>query len=79
MHAAHPIPSRSSSIIDDLKLINPQVVVKGSGDDGHPCDAAHLELKDIGTGDGAQNGAAVKDVVTQIITAMAATQATHRR
>lgn len=59
-------------IIDDLKLQNPQVVVKGIGATDIPVTLPTLELKNIGTGDGAQNGAAVKDVVVQIITAMAA-------
>lgn len=59
-------------IIDDLKLTNPQVVVKGLGAADIPVTLPSLELKNIGNGDGAQNGAAVKDVVSQIITAMAA-------
>lgn len=59
-------------IVDDLKLENPQVVVKGIGAADVPVTLPSLDLKNIGTGDSAQNGAAVKDVVTQIITAMAA-------
>lgn len=59
-------------IIDDLTLTNPVVVVKGLGATDIPVTLPSLELKNIGTGEGAQNGAAVKDVVTQIITAMAA-------
>jgi hypothetical protein len=34
-----------------------------------------MAMKNIGTGDGAENGAAVKDVVMQVITAMAANAA----
>jgi hypothetical protein len=59
-------------IIDDLTLSNPQVVVKGLGATDIPVTLPTIELKNIGTGDGASNGAAVKDVVAQIITAMAA-------
>jgi hypothetical protein len=59
-------------VIDQLTLTNPQVVVKGLGATDIPVTLPSLELKNIGTGDGAQNGAAVKDVVVQIITAMAA-------
>lgn len=59
-------------IIDDLTLSNPQVVVKGLGATDIPVTLPTLELKNIGTGDGAGNGAAVKDVVAQVITAMAA-------
>lgn len=59
-------------IIDDLKLSNPQVVVKGIGATDIPLSLPSIELKNIGTGEGAQNGAAVKDVLGQVITAMAA-------
>lgn len=59
-------------IIDDLKLNNPQVVVKGIGATDIPLSLPSIELKDIGNGQGAQNGAAVKDVLGQVITAMAA-------
>lgn len=59
-------------IIDDLTLSNPQVVVKGLGATDIPVTLPTIELKNVGTGDGSQNGAAVKDVVTQVITAMAA-------
>ena len=34
-----------------------------------------MAMKNIGTGEGAENGAAVKDVVMQVITAMAANAA----
>ena len=59
-------------IIDDLTLSNPQVVVKGLGATDIPVTLPTIELKNVGTGDGSQNGAAVKDVVAQVITAMAA-------
>jgi hypothetical protein len=59
-------------IIDDLKLGNPQVVIKGVGATDIPLSLPSIELKNIGTGGGAQNGAAVKDVLGQVITAMAA-------
>jgi hypothetical protein len=58
-------------IIDELRVNNPEVVVKGlpSGDLTVPIPS--LTLKGVGTGEGANNGAAVKDVVMQVITAMA--------
>lgn len=59
-------------VIDDLTLTNPVVVVKGLGATDIPVTLPSIELKNIGTGEGSQNGAAVKDVVVQIITAMAA-------
>lgn len=59
-------------IIDDLTLSNPTVVVKGLGATDIPVTLPTIEMKGIGTGEGANNGAAVKDVITQIITAMAA-------
>jgi hypothetical protein len=59
-------------IIDDLKLSNAQVVVRGIGAADIPVSLPSIELKNVGTGDGSKNGAAVKDVVSQVITAMAA-------
>lgn len=59
-------------VIDDLKLNDSQVVIKGVGATDIPLTLPSIDLKNIGTGDGASNGAAVKDVVMQIITAMAA-------
>jgi hypothetical protein len=59
-------------IIDDLKLDNPQVVVKGFGATDIPLSLPSIELKNIGTGNGSQNGAAMKDVLGQVMTAIAA-------
>ena len=59
-------------IIDELKLNNPQVIVKGIGATDIPLTLPSIDLKDIGTGAGANNGAALKDVIGQVITAMAA-------
>lgn len=59
-------------IIDDLKLDNPQVVVKGLGAADIPLSLPSIELKNIGTGNGSQNGAAMKDVLGQVMTAIAA-------
>jgi hypothetical protein len=59
-------------IIDDLKLTNAQVIVKGIGATDIPVTLPSIDLKNVGTGDGSKNGAAVKDVVMQVITAMAA-------
>lgn len=74
-------PSESSSqkssrklIIDELKVQDAQVVI-------HPnvpglaneimVPVPSIEMKNVGTGEGAQNGAAMKDVVMQVVTALA--------
>src|SRR6185312_13555305 len=61
-------------IIDDLKVQDAQVVIRP----GLPGLASEItvpvpsiEMKDVGTGEGSQNGAAMKDVVMQVITALA--------
>ncbi len=61
-------------IIDDLTIQGAQVVVRP----GLPglaqevtLDVPTVNLKNIGTADGAQNGAALKDVVMQVVTVMA--------
>jgi len=59
-------------IIDELKLQNPQVVVKGLPGGDVPLSLPSISLANIGTGEGSQNGAAVKDVVMQVISAIAA-------
>jgi hypothetical protein len=61
-------------IIDDLTVKNAQVVIRPnlpglSNEITVP--VASLTMKNVGTGEGAQNGAAVKDVVMQVITALA--------
>lgn len=58
-------------IIDELSVTNPQVVVKGMPGGDITVPIPSLTLKNIGNADSAQNGAAVKDVVMQVITAMA--------
>lgn len=77
-------PSESSAekkplklVIDDLKVEDADVVVRpGAGIPGVPQEITvpvpSLELKNVGTGEGSQNGAAVKDVVMQVVTALAA-------
>lgn len=81
MPKAQSKPSSTSStsnskpinlIIDDLKLNNPQVLVKGIGASDIPLSLPSIELKNVGQGTGAENGAALKDVVNQVITAIAA-------
>jgi hypothetical protein len=59
-------------IIDDLKLTDPQVVVKGLPGGDIPLTLPSITLRNVGTGEGAENGAAVKDVVMQVISAIAA-------
>jgi hypothetical protein len=71
-------PSTSSSstkmVIDDLTIKDPTVVVR-PGLPGLPPEVtipiATFTMKNVGTSDDAQNGAALQDVVMQIITAMA--------
>jgi hypothetical protein len=70
-------------IIDELTIKDPVVVVR-PGQINIPgvklpeeitVTIPTMAMKNIGTGEGAQNGAAVKDVVMQVITAMAANAA----
>jgi uncharacterized protein involved in outer membrane biogenesis len=81
--SAAPAPQPSSSakseplrlIIDELKVTDAQVVIRPNlagmtGDITVP--VSSLTMKNIGSGDGSQNGAAVKDVVMQVISALAA-------
>jgi len=61
-------------IIDDLIVTDAQVIIHPglpgmSGEITVP--VAKLEMKNVGSGDGSQNGAAMKDVVMQVITALA--------
>ena len=72
-----PAPKSSSEpmklIIDDLMVKDAQVTIHpnlpGMSDITVP--VALLDMKNIGNGDGAGNGAAVKDVVMQVVTALA--------
>lgn len=62
-------------IIDELTVKDAEVVIRPnlpgmSGDITVP--VASITMKDVGTGDGSKNGAAVKDVVMQVISALAA-------
>jgi hypothetical protein len=61
-------------VIDDLQVRNATVVVR-PGLPGLPAEinvaVPSIVMKNVGTGDGSQNGAAVKDVVMQVITALA--------
>jgi AsmA-like protein len=70
-------------IIDELTISDPTVVVR-PGQINIPgvtlpeeitVTLPTISMKNIGTGEGAQNGAAVKDVVMQVITVMAANAA----
>jgi hypothetical protein len=73
--SAPSTPSNSKPlklIIDELKLQNPEVVVKGLPGGDVPLSLPSISLANIGTGGDAQNGAAIKDVVMQVISAMAA-------
>jgi len=73
--------SESTSESKPLKLIIDQLVVKDAqvvvrpGLPGLPPEITvpvpSLVMKDVGTGQGAQNGAAIKDVAMQVITALA--------
>jgi hypothetical protein len=64
-------------IIDELTIKDATVLVRpgdqparrGAGDHG---EGAHGQLKNIGNAEGAQNGAAMRDVVQQVITVLAA-------
>jgi len=61
-------------IIDELKVNDAQVVIRPglpgmSNEITVP--VASISLKNVGTGDGSQNGAAIKDVAMQVITALA--------
>jgi hypothetical protein len=70
-------------IIDELTIKDPVVVVRPGKinipgvtlPEEIPVTIPTMVMKNIGTGEGAQNGAAVKDVVMQVITAMAANAA----
>jgi hypothetical protein len=61
-------------IIDELDINNAEVDLQGLPglDKGITVPVPSLSLKNIGNGDGAGNGAAVKDVVMQVINALAA-------
>lgn len=77
--AGDPKPKDSSEplkmIIDELTIKDPKVIVR-PGIPGLPEEinvpVGSFTMKNVGTGDGSQNGAAVKDVVMQVITALAA-------
>lgn len=74
-------PSESSSqssslklVIDELKVQDAEVVIRPnlpglSNEITVPVPS--IVMKDVGTGEGAQNGAAFKDVVMQVVTALA--------
>lgn len=61
-------------IIDNLKVQDAQVVIHPNLP-GVPAEITvpvpSIVMKDVGTGDGSQNGAAIKDVVMQVVTALA--------
>ncbi len=72
-----PKPAESKPlrlIIDDIELEGAEVVLR-AGLPGLSKDLVvqipSLSIKNIGSGDGSENGAAVKDVVMQVVTAMA--------
>ena len=73
--AADPSAEPMRLIIDELTINNAQVVMR-PGFPGLPQEITipvpSVVLKNVGTGDGNQNGAAVKDVVMQVIAALAA-------
>jgi hypothetical protein len=79
MPPGDPAPEGESKplklIIETLTVKDAQVVVK-PGIQGLPPEitvpVGSIEMKNIGTGDGNQNGAAIKDVVSQLVTALAA-------
>ena len=82
MPKGEPAPSEDKSkgesmklIIDDLTVTNADVVVRpnlpGLSND-ITVKVPSLTMKNIGTGEGNTNGAAVKDVVMQVISALAA-------
>jgi hypothetical protein len=70
-------------IIDDLTIKDPTVVIRPGQInipgikllDEYTLTIPTMAMKNIGSGEGAQNGAAVKDVVMQVISAMAASAA----
>jgi hypothetical protein len=70
-------------IIDELTIKDPTVVIRPGQInipgikllEEYTITIPTMAMKSIGTGEGAQNGAAVKDVVMQVITAMAASAA----
>lgn len=72
---ADPNADPMKLIIDELTITNAQVVMR-PGFPGLPQEITipvpSVTLKHVGTGDGNQNGAAVKDVVMQVIAALAA-------
>ncbi len=62
-------------VIDELTVKDAEVVIRPnlpglSGDITVP--VASLTMKDVGTGDGSKNGAAMKDIVMQVVSALAA-------
>ena len=61
-------------VIDELKVQDAQVVVHPNLP-GLPSEinvpVPSIVMKNVGTGDGSQNGAAIKDVVMQVVTALA--------
>ena len=77
-------PSESASsqkqpmklVVDDLTVKDAQVVIRPGVElpgmpQEIPVTVPSLTMRNVGTGDGSQNGAAVKDVVMQVITALA--------
>jgi hypothetical protein len=61
-------------IIDDLQINNAEVTLQGIPglDKGMTVPIPSLAMKNIGNADGAGNGAAVKDVIMQVVNALAA-------
>jgi len=61
-------------IIDELDIKNAEVSLQGLPglDKGMTVPVPSLSLKNIGNADGAGNGAAVKDVIMQVVNALAA-------
>lgn len=72
--AADPNAEPLKLIIDELNITNAEVVMR-AGIPGLPEEikipVPSVLMKNIGTGPGSENGAAVKDVVMQVITALA--------
>ena len=62
-------------IIDQISVKDPQVVLR-PGIPGLqpeiPISVGSFEMRNVGSGDGAQNGAAVKQIVTELVTTLAA-------
>jgi hypothetical protein len=79
MPQGDPVPEGESKplkmIIETLSVKDAQVVLR-PGLPNLPAEinipVGSIEMKNIGTGEGNQNGAAVKDVVSQLVTALAA-------